>query len=170
MIPATAPAGPLEVGTSAEGWASIREPGWFHAEFPRPPRATLEWDKTHQGRYRYKSLVAQTENALLTVHYVEYGNPDDLEEARTTMHERLRHPQSTGIHVVSTSTMTLGSASGDQMIARVDPNSETNAAAVPLDERVLFVAKHGRVYQIQCAAPTGAFATCERFFASFQIE
>jgi hypothetical protein len=170
MIRASAPAGPLAVGTPADGWATIREPGWFHAEFPGPPRASFEWDKTHQGKYRYKNLVAQAGGALLTVHYVEYLDPKDLEEARTTIHERFVRPLPNGIHVVSTAPATLGSASGEQMLARVDPSSETNAAAIPLDERVVFVAKQGRVFQIQCAAPKQTYATCERFFASFEIE
>jgi hypothetical protein len=169
-IPAVAPSGGLVVDHVAGGWATVREPGWFHADFPGPPRVSLEADQTHQGHYRYKQVVAQAGGAMLSVHYVEYGDPRDLEEARTTLHERLSHPVQQGIHVVATSPVTLGSATGDQMQARVDPSSETNAATVPLDERVLLVFQQHRLYQIQCAAPTETFATCERFLASFQVE
>jgi hypothetical protein len=70
----------------------VTEPGWFRADFPAPPRASLAWDHTRQGRYQSKQLVAQTSGALLSVHYVEYGSPKDLEEARMTMHSRLAHP------------------------------------------------------------------------------
>jgi hypothetical protein len=169
MIDAGPPASPEVVGPGADGWTRVTQPGWMHVEFPRPPRGLTRGDRTHQGQYTYRALVAQDADGFQELRMVEYRGPKDVAEARQGMHDKLRTPPA-GVHVDKIDPVSLPGGEGEVATAHVDARSTTNGAPFPLVERTQVVWQGGRGFWMDCAVPVEKAANCERFLSSFTLE
>jgi hypothetical protein len=169
MIDARSPSSPPLEAPAPDGWTTVTQPGWMHADFPAAPRGFSREDRTHQGRYAWKGLNVQSPGAYVELRYVEYRDPKDVAEAKAGLPRKLESLPP-GVHAQKIEPISVAGAEGMRLLADVDPKSSTNGAPFALIERTQWLWQGGRLFWMDCATPKEKVAICERFFASFTIE